>query len=655
MNCTYQSIKKQLQSLLLLFFLCCQANAQENLRYKGELTVGRYQGNADYGYTVIDGDTLLNGSFRLKKTNLDSLLKKQDYSFDFSGSFLNNFPNGAWNFRFGEFQSNNKSQVIDYQYRVAVSGVHEEARGLILKGKPDGNWIFELSKIEDSKVAQTLFKSNITFDNGIPQKNFIIENDSITLAGRFLRNGLAHDEWSLYKSYGLSASENWLFSNGVLNQIETELDGAVTITPVYGKYSGDTKTINLDKKYVQAIALYQSANANAVVEKGGEMQRLLAENAAYYKKIDAILSELGESSFLPEFKVKVPYFPLTDDENQLLNLIKTNYKTSKEISTSFLEDTQLNILKLSNQDAAFNYEVIKKITKDFLNPISKLLAYQNQEITEFAPRNQLFSRLWTSEKPSTTIEVNVVMGVTNTVQTFSLDSKEEFDFTSTNLESLVQLSEYALQCLTSIENKLKTKLTNSKRKQELIIKEEELIAQQKTLQSLIDSVIVDSPSTIRTVLNKLKKHSEESLVSYALLTDLEPKLLKAQKLLVCYQQLEVLSKNIAKLPEQEEAIKERYKDRIWNPFMATLMDEEVKKRITTVYKRVLVPYFLEQVKEDFRCSKAADLNILMKNTQQRMLELRTENTSKLERKLRKINDPLTVFELLGIQPSSKGQ
>ncbi|WP_350291922.1 hypothetical protein [uncultured Croceitalea sp.] len=655
MNCTYQSIKKQLWPILVLFFLCCQAKAQENLRYKGELTVGKYQGNADYGYKIIDGDTLLNGSFRLKKANLDSLLKKQDYSFDFSGSFFNNFPNGAWSFRFGEFQSNNKSQVIDYQYRVAVSGVQEEARGLILKGKPDGNWTFEVSKIEDSKVAQTLFKSNITFDNGIPQKNFIIENDSITLAGRFLRNGLAHDEWSLYESFGLSASENWLFSNGVLNQIETELDGVVTITPIYGKYSGDTKILNLDKKYIQAIALYQLINDDAGVKAGGEMQRLLEENAAYYKKIDAILSELGESSFLPEFKVKVPYFPLTDDENQLLNRIKTNYKTSEEISTSFLEDTQLNILKLSDQDAAFNYEVIKKITKDFLNPVSKLLAYQNQEIVEFAPRNQLISGLWTSEKPSTTIEVNVVMDSTKTLQTFSLDSKEEFDFTHTNLESLVQLSEYALQSLTLIENKLKAKLTNSKRKQELISKEEELIAQQKTLQSLIDSVIVDSPSTIRTVLKKLRKHSEESLVSYALLTDLEPKLLKAQKLLVCYQQLEVLAKNIAKLPEQEEAIKERYKDRVWNPFMATLMDEEVKKRIVTAYKRVLVPYFLEQVKEDFRCRKTADLNILMNNTQQRMLELRTKNTSKLERKLRKINDPLTVFELLGIQPSSKEQ
>uniref|UniRef100_UPI003306269A hypothetical protein n=1 Tax=uncultured Croceitalea sp. TaxID=1798908 RepID=UPI003306269A len=638
-----------------MLFLCCQAKAQENLRYKGELIVGKYQGNADYGYKIIDGDTLLNGSFRLKKANLDSLLKKQDYSFDFSGSFFNNFPNGAWSFRFGEFQSNNKSQVIDYQYRVAVSGVQEEARGLILKGKPDGNWTFEVSKIEDSKVAQTLFKSNITFDNGIPQKNFIIENDSITLAGRFLRNGLAHDEWSLYESFGLSASENWLFSNGVLNQIETELDGVVTITPIYGKYSGDTKILNLDKKYIQAIALYQLINDDAGVKAGGEMQRLLEENAAYYKKIDAILSELGESSFLPEFKVKVPYFPLTDDENQLLNRIKTNYKTSEEISTSFLEDTQLNILKLSNQDAAFNYEVIKKITEDFLNPVSKLLAYQNQEIVEFAPRNQLISGLWTSEKPSTSIEVNVVIDSTKTLQTFSLDSKEEFDFTNTNLESLVQLSEYALQSLTIIENKLKAKLTNSKRKQELISKEEELIAQQKTLQSLIDSVIVDSPSTIRTVLKKLKKHTEESLVSYALLTDLEPKLLKAQKLLVCYQQLEVLAKNIAKLPEQEEAIKERYKDRVWNPFMATLMDEEVKKRIVTAYKRVLVPYFLEQVQEDFRCRKTADLNILMNNTQQRMLELRTENTSKLERKLRKINDPLTVFELLGIQPSSKEQ
>ena len=89
--------------------------------------------------------------------------------------------------------------------------------------------------------------------------------------------------------------------------------------------------------------------------------------------------------------------------------------------------------------------------------------------------------------------------------------------------------------------------------------------------------------------------------------------------------------------------------------MATLMDEEVKKRITSAYRKILIPYFLEQVQSDLECQKIEGLNLLMKDTYQRMLELRVENTSKLERKLRKVTNPQIVFELIGLQPISKQQ
>ncbi|GMN08907.1 hypothetical protein MTsPCn9_06370 [Croceitalea sp. MTPC9] len=656
MYLTYPSLNKLIYGVLFLVFFCHETTAQENLHYKGPLTVGKYKGDADYGYKLIEGDTVLNGSFNLKKANLDSLLKKQDYSFDFAGNFQNNYPTGYWKFQFGEFQSNNQSQVIDYQYRVAINGVQEKTSGKIVKGKPNGSWTYTVSKIEDSKVSQTLFKSSIDFNNGVPQKSFRVENDSLILAGRFLRNGLAHDEWSLYDSFGTGASENWIFSNGLLNQIQTEIDGDSKNETIYGTFSGTTKTINLDEKYIKAIAIYQFANSGFDNTVGGKMQQLLAQNAAYYKKIDDILSELGESSFLPEFKVKVPYFQLTEEEQQQLVLISENYEAANAISTSFLADTQLNILKLSDNNAAFQYEIIKKIAEDFLKPIGKLLGYNDQDIIEFAPRQQLIQKLWSSGKPSATIDVVIVSDTTNnTNRSFSLDTKEEFDFSNNDLGSLVQLSLYARESLSSIKNKLEERLTNEKRQQELVSIEEKLIAKQKELHIRIDSSANNSPSSIKKALNILKEHSDEALSSYSSLSKIESKLIKAKELSSCYDQLNVLAENIIKLPEQEETIKIKYQDRIWNPFMATLMDEEVKKRITSAYRKVLVPYFLTHAQEEFKCKDAKALNVLMKDTYQRMLELRVENTSKLERKLRKETDPLKVIALFGLQPIKKEQ
>ncbi|QLG46928.1 hypothetical protein [Costertonia aggregata] len=648
-------MNKLIPGVLFSVFFCYTIVAQENLRFKGELTVSKYRGNADYGYTIIDGDTLLNGRFRLKKANLDSLLNKQDYSFDFSGSFENNYPNGYWTFQFGEFQSNNESQVIDYQYRVAVNGVQEEASGSITKGKPDGSWTYVVHKIEDSKVSQTLFKSTIDFNNGVPQKSFRIENDSLVLAGRFLRNGLAHDEWSLYDAFGLGASENWLFSNGVLNEINYEANGNRKTSRIYGAYSGSTKTINLDKKYIKAIAVYQFASSDSSQAVGGKMQQLLAQNATYYKKIDTILSSLGESAFLPEFKVKVPYFKLSDQENRQLMSISENYRNANEISTSFLADTQLNILKLSDDNAAFYYETIKKIKEDFLRPVAKLLRYNDEGVIEFAPRQQLIQKLWPTGKPSTTIEVIIESNTVKNSRSFRLDTTDEFNFSGNNLRSVVQLSEYALKSLNTIKDQLDKRLTNERRQQELVSIEERLIASQKELHARIDSAVNNSPSSVKKALYALKNHSDEALSSYSSLTAVSPKLVEAKKLVSCYTQLNVLAKNIGELPEQEEAIKEKYQDRIWNPFMATLMDEEVKKRITSAYRKTLVPYFLSQAQDEFECEKVKALNVLIKDTYKRMLELRVENTSKLERKLRKETDPLRVLALFELQPIPKEQ
>ena len=646
-------LNKLFYIVLCLIIFCHQAKAQENLKYSGPLKIGAFSGDANYYYKVIAGDTLLDGSFRLKKSNLDALLQKQDSTFDFSGNFSNNYPNGFWDFKFGEFQSNKESQVVDYQYRIAVDGTQEEASGNIIKGKPDGTWNYIISKIENSKVSQSLFKSSISFNKGVPQKTFRIENDSLTLAGRFLRNGLAHDEWSLFESFGLGASESWRFDDGLLEKIERNEDGTSKSVSIYGSYRGQTKTINLDKRYIAALAVYQFSKSSARDSIGGNMKRLLAQNAGYYAKIDSILSELGESSFLPEFKVKVPYFPFSKDELQLLDSIKTNYTVAKEISDAFLKNSQLNILKLSNEDAAFQYEVIKKIAEDFLEPVGVLLQYHTEEVAELAPRSGLIENLWRGKKPEPSISVVFEINDTKTNRDFNLENSSSYNFNGTDLKSIFSIVKYAKRSLFSINEELRQKLNTEKRQEELVLLEEQLVKEQQVLDTLIDSVRGTSPPAINKTLEKLKEFLGTQLSDYASMPNTEAKLQKAKELALCANQIDTLSTTIVGLPEKEKEIKQKYQDRIWNPYTATLMDEQVKKRITSAYLKILAPYFLDKAQQDFKCSDAEELNSLINNTYRRMLELREEDTSKLERKLRRQADPQAVFGLFEIEPNSK--
>ncbi|MEL6977035.1 MAG: hypothetical protein AAGL29_16880 [Bacteroidota bacterium] len=61
-----------------------------------------------------------------------------------------------------------------------------------------------------------------------------------------------------------------------------------------------------------------------------------------------------------------------------------------------------------------------------------------------------------------------------------------------------------------------------------------------------------------------------------------------------------------------------------------------------------MPYALEKVGAPVSCDQALDIVKLLEDTQTRLFELRDESTSKLERKLRKEQDPETVLALLGI-------
>lgn len=636
----------------VLAFIPLALKGQEKQHYTGPLQVGKYKGEAGYDYKVVGKDTLLDGPFLMERSNLQALLENEDSSFLFSGTFKDHYPNGFWRFQFGEFQSNSQTQVIDYQYRVLVSGTQEEANGTLKEGRPDGSWTYTVNRIKDSEVEQILFKSNIVFENGIPQRSFRIENESSTLVGRFLRNGLAHDEWSLYITDEVEAVESWFFNDGVLEKVQSRKNDETKVVQISTNSTAQRKTINLDARYTNVLQLQLPVGDSLNVFETG-MPKLLAENAQYYKKIHNILSELGESAFLPEFKVKLAHFPLNSIETAQLDTIKAHFEKSRIISESLLNSTQLNILKLSDKEALFLYSVVNAISENFLNPLEKVVDYQEQGILEYVTRDQLIRKLWPNGKPSVKIEVGKETDSVGSPRTFVLPSTERFNFDGNTMSSIEQLAQYATFSLDSVQHLLKNKLTKEQRQQELIALEEELIAKSNGLNNLLDSVGANTTQVNKDALKQIKGIADKSLSRYSSMEEVASKFDYARELVDCYTQLMALTKAVAALPVQWEEIQERYQDGVWNPFTATVMNEEVKKRITAAYRKVLVPSFLEWAQSDLSCENASELVMLMRGTYRRMIELREEETSKLERKLRKEQDPKMVMQLFNIQNQVK--
>ena len=116
--------------------------------------------------------------------------------------------------------------------------------------------------------------------------------------------------------------------------------------------------------------------------------------------------------------------------------------------------------------------------------------------------------------------------------------------------------------------------------------------------------------------------------------------------------MEKLTLSVGALPAQKEEIEKVYLDAIWNPHLAVIMQEQTKKRITGAYNRFVLPDILNGITNNLNCENAASYNNLLEELYSRMLEMRDEDTSRLERKLKKEQDPQEILELFNVKPKT---
>lgn len=642
-----QPPKKRLFPALLFFAFSLLALAQERKTYEGPLQVGPYSGNAVYQFVISDLDTIYDGNFQLQQSNLETLVENEDTSFRFSGRFSKGIANGPWQFEFGEYQTNSKSQVVGYEYRVLVSGVQEVGEGNLINGKPDGDWIYTINQIKDSEIEKNIFTSRISFDEGVPRQSFQIENDSSVLVGRLLRDGLAHDEWSFYGTESVENIEDWFFDDGLLRKVNIKSNGISKEVDVFTKSVASYKTVALNEGYVTLL--------NSVINlEGAESQivRLLSQNMGYYKKVTNVLNHLGSSGFETNMKVRLPHFPLDSLQNNTLDNIVSEYKDAADLSSMILGNSHLNIVKRTDTEALFYYNAARKINDDFLMPLSILVAHIDLDIVQYQEIPELLQRLWPNGKPST--DISAVADEGGNIRTFSLPSSDEFEYESNDLLAVEALATYAKMSLEYIRGSLASRLTNEEQLQMLNGLEEELIGLNNELEQELDSV-PGLPSEYQDALKQLRNVADSSLTNYADIKNPIEKMDYARGAKTCLGGLRELAITIEQLPKQIKAVEKEYTDAVWNPFMANVMEEEVKKRIVTAYRDILIPYFMTTVTEGLTCENTGTLNEQMKSAHQSVLDLRNMDTRKLERKLRREKRPTEVLALIQEHSTSQNQ
>ncbi len=613
-------------------------------QFSGTLRVAGYTGQTTYFYNT---DSVLQGPFEFRSTNPEAFLGSGDDYFAIKGNFVEGLPDGKWSFHFGDYERGEGASVQNTFYQVSVSGSRHIAEGRLFEGMPDGSFTHREEILRNSIVTETPFQSTFNFSRGIPQFSFRIQYENETLVGRFLRNGFAHDQWELFGGELAATLERWQFQEGRLVTIELITDNQTVHIPIFNDQTNQA-VVNLDEKYMLLVSLMFDLRNEPDSTFSSNIYPMLETNASYYQKIDSILQELGDSTFMPEFKVKVNYYPYKPGEKEHLDTLRTLVDQATLIKNNLNNNSQLQLLILADPEAAYLKTIADSIGHQLIDPVSRLLLYDDQEILEYVDRSEVLKMLGLDTRAPENINGFYTDTSGTEVRSYNLPDISDVSV-GPPYGSAYEHIWVGLESLKNINEELNVKLSREQRAKELELLEEELITAMNHLSAHIDSLNKTVGEPFNDAIGAIGTSARQGLRVYSSLEDPALQIVQAQELINCFNKMELLSTEVAALPAKWQSIREVYSDRVWNPFTATVMDEEVKKRITTSYRQVLIPYELGRIENQLNCTSTDDILEELRLIDTRMYELRQEDTKRLERRLRKERDADVILELFGIQ------
>ncbi|WP_088341134.1 hypothetical protein [Robiginitalea sediminis] len=639
------SLKTHIVRTGLALFLCGFAHhvlrAQELRQFSGTYQAGEWAGSATFQYTVQEKDTLIQGSFQMQSSPTENPLAGEEDSFLVKGNFVDHVPQGAWQFRFGTFQTDSVAERVGYQYKFNISGEEHEAIGLLSNGKPEGLWTHVVNQIRNSTLEKVQFRSAIRFQEGIPQRSFRIEGNGNALAGRLLRTGMAHDQWTLFSEASPGGEEHWYFQEGVLERVETLETGQWTSRSLDFAEAPQRRSVALDEAYLHFL------NFAGMTPDSSGIVALLRENDRYYRRIKGLLSSFGSTVYRTGFQVQVGVYPFTPTEQAFLKDLEQWVSEAAAMSDRILNDPQLELARRSDPEAQYYFQVAGGLKARMINPLLHVVKLKQFGVLDFLPREALQGRLWTD-----TPEAKIPSEVPGYAY-YEGPGADRLDFGGSGIASLRDMAQYAKGSLEEITAALGPRLTLEQQEQALLEREKSMVSQYEALKRLVSEPSESQERITTLALQAVLRQAESVVDGYSRLSYAEEKSVEIENAINCLENLGRLSRNLVQQQERSRQVREAYTDQIWNPFTATIMDEVVKRRITTAYFEVLLPYVLNEVGRNASCEKAKDWATLLEQTFERVLALKDEDTEKLERKLRKEKDPQTVIALFGLKEKAQ--
>ena len=611
--------------LLVSLALSCFASYGQQ-QFLGKFDLAGHSGQAEFYYTLADGDTLITGPFKFYSGGIDDLLDKEGMYFHVEGNFNEGLPMGSWRFQFGQLSGGDELRLTGNTLQTQISGTLHTIHGAFDRGLLTGPWVSAVQHIVNSEVEVERFHSRFEFEGNRPKHSFSIENDDLSLMGLFLRDGFAHDTWELFVDAASNTLEEWRFDEGWLRSIKNADEPEI---PIFRKDTVPVVEMNIDERYVRLIKARSFLDRGDSLNSDGILD-LLAINAEHYEMVNRMIAAVSPvHSVRPELKVKAYEYPLDESELQALAHIKDEYDSNWYHVERLLRNKQIQLLRLADPHVDSTLKQLEHVESTWLLPLGKILDYQHYRILKNIERSALIDQLWNNQTWNE--------GITKP--------------TASGLRGVAHIAEQITARIEQLTESLDEKLFVKVKQDELDQLEVQMIEKVEIMNRHIDSLMEVSELSVQEQHRVISSRVNERLKLYAGMEDIDKKTGYARSTLMCIEDMKMLADNLSRLQVTKSEILSLYKDKVWNPFTSTLMEETVKKELVEAYTDVLIPYIHRQA-NDVSCATAGKTIALLERIHARMIDLREEETRKLERKLKKDMPAEQVLRLLNVQPST---
>ena len=643
----------KLRLVLLLQFCSLLGMAQQKAKYQGEYRWNQFHGLAEFEYLPIPPDSMvMDGEFSFSsKSDPDSRIFEKNRV---NGTYSKNLKTGRWNYRHETYQVR-VQDVQDFKLDAQLLGTQINLEARYKNGIPDGKWVFEEIYFNGQSKETRTFTDELLFKNGVLSDKLEIrfrdQNRSQFIRGKFLPNGVMDGEWVLvYAQDERLVSEVRNYKNGFLlalkkrdllsDQILEEVVFFETLNRLNKIESGTNSGFRLADQVFgleYADGFFSSSSKAKAQLAANDFMSQFFQNLLRYE--NAYLTEKGKLVQVPIHTRRMVY-EFSRHQQRMIEILPNFYQEVKSNANRYLIEESFELNKNSSAAMARAFAIYQTLAQklESLEELVQLLRTKNiqfHDVSQIVPNHP---EIFQAQIPFT--------------YTFAGNEQQdrlEFDLAGFETDFFDGLESYLRQIGRAIQKEQKIvdeSLYVIRQDSELLDIEKQITQRAASVQALYQQY--PENEFVQAVREQVLETYVEQLKSqFSAQNQFEVKKEIGQRILSQFTELESAFGELLEFHTYPEQVDQAYMEEVFNPFTYSRYDQRIKPKLYDSYEE-LVNYYKSQLKASQTGNEVRRWIRKIRVASLRLLDLKDQDTKKLERSLNRQNQISKIESLLGL-------